>query len=461
MSKVSSPLLQKQVKPLGPPEMMMYALGFGAGSLVNLGFGTYLSFFWSDIAMIPLAAIGTIFAVSRLLDGGTDIFIGFMVDRTKTKYGKARPWLLWMALPGAISLSMLYYVPNFSESGKIIYAFVTYNLVAFFILTATTLPLQSILALITDDPKKRLNMSMLNNIVGTSFTVLSNMFVLQAIEKLGGGKDGYFKFFGMLAVVAAIMYIVAFLGTNERVQPAKGREKDRISVREALSLFVANKWWVVITIFQTFSFLYPSFMAINMYYMTWVMRDPSLMGPFMSAIFTAMLVVMILAAPIVPRVGKINAAFAAMFTQMIGNFLPLIIPGSVPALMVAAVFRGAGPAILLGTSGAFMCDVVEYGEWHTGRRVEGLVFSAASMGGKIGAGLGGLVVAFLLARGGYVGGASAQTPQALGIITFIFTWCHAFGSIVCTILLFFLRKLDAQMPQIMADLEARRNSTVS
>ena len=460
MLTVTNPPLQKQEsKPPGYGEMLCYAMGSAAGSLVALGAGTYLNFFWSDIALIPLGAIGSIMLISRILDGGTDILIGFLVDRTNTRWGKARPWLLWMALPGFLSLSALYFVPNLSETGRIIYAFITYNCVAFFINTAMALPLQSLLALITDDPKKRVTINMFNNMIGTTVTVLSNMIVLPAIEKLGGGQQGYFRFFTILSALATIGYLITFAGTRERVQKVN-KDEPKIGVVEAIKLFFANKWWIVVTIFQTFSYLYPAFMSINMYYMTWIMKDPSLMGPFQSVMFTAMLVTLIVGTPIVPRVGKINAAFAAMLVQTIGNLLPLV-NTTVPALMVASALRGGGPAILLGTTGAFMCDVVEYGEWKTGRRIEGLTFSAASMGGKVGLGLGGLVVAFLLARGGYVGGAATQTPEALNMIKIIFTWCHQSGSLVCTILLFILRKLDAQMPQIMADLAARRQNPVN
>ena len=124
---------------------------------------------------LPLAAMASIMFISRLLDGVSDIFIGFMVDKTKSKYGKARPWLLWMALPGLISMSALFYVPSLSERGLIIYAFITYNCVAFFVTTAMTLPLQSLLSLmITNDPKRRVTMNMLGMGVCTAFVVLGN-----------------------------------------------------------------------------------------------------------------------------------------------------------------------------------------------------------------------------------------------------------------------------------------------
>jgi len=124
MSSITNQVLQNQIKPIQRPEIFIYCLGFGASTYINMMSGTYLPYFWSDIMRLPLAAMATIMLISRILDGVTDIFMGFMVDRTKSKYGKARPWLLWMALPGLLSMSALFYAPNLSDTGLIIYAFI-------------------------------------------------------------------------------------------------------------------------------------------------------------------------------------------------------------------------------------------------------------------------------------------------------------------------------------------------
>jgi GPH family glycoside/pentoside/hexuronide:cation symporter len=461
MSSITNPLQQNQIKPLKWPEMIIYCLGFGSSGFIILGFFTYLPYFWSDIMKLPLPAMATIILISRILDGGSDVFMGFMVDRTKSKYGKARPWLLWMALPGLISMSALFYVPSFGDTGLIIYAFITYNCVAFFILTAMTIPIQSLLSIITDDPKKQITMNMLGMSISTVFTVLGNWYVLDAIEAMGGGPQGYWRFFTLMGLIAIGMSILAFWGTRERVAQSEAKKAEKVSIVEVLKLLKANKWFIVITLFTVFMMLYPAFMGINMYYMTWIMENPNLMEPYMSIFYMAMLITLIVASPIVPRIGKINAAFIGMFMQLVGNLLPLADTSSVSLLMVSAALRGAGPALLLGINLSFMCDVVDYGEWKTGARLEGLVFAGSSMGGKLGLGLGGVIIATMLAAGGYEGGAASQSQSALSAITLTFTWWYSLGSVACTIILFFLRRLDRQMPQIRADLEARRKLAAS
>ena len=257
------------------------------------------------------------------------------------------------------------------------------------------------------------------------------------------------------------MYILAFWGTRERVVHSEAKKAEKVSIIEVLKLLKANKWFLVVTVLTVFVMLYPAFMGINMYYMTWIMGNPDLMELYMPVLYIAVLITLVAGSPIVPRVGKINAAFVGMFMQLVGNLLPLADTSSVPLLMVAAVLRGAGPALLLGINLSFLCDVVDYGEWKTGKRIEGPIFAGSSMGGKIGLGLGGAILGAMLNVGGYEGGAASQSQSALNAITITFTWWYSVGSIACTIILFFLRRLDKQMPQIRADLEARRIRSAS
>lgn len=458
MSSIINPLQQNQIKPLKRPEMFVFCLGFGANTFVNMMCGQYLPIFWAKIMLLPTAAMSIIFLISRIFDGVSDIYIGFMVNGTKSRYGRARPWLLWMALPGLLSMSALFFVPSLSETGLIIYAFITYNCVAFFISTALTIPITSLLSMITGDPEKQIKMNMLGMGVCTALTVLGNWYILDIIEAMGGGQQGYWRFFTLIAFIAMGVHILAFWGTRERVARSEAQKADQISIMEVLKYLLANKWFMVIILFTAFMMLYPGFMGINPFYMEYIMKKPDLIGPYTSIMYIAMFITLTGASPIVPRVGKINAAFIGMFMQLVGNLLPLADISSVPLLMVASVLRGAGPALLLGVNLTFLCDVVDYGEWKTGKRLEGIVFAGSSMGGKIGLGLGGAILSRMLTIGGYVGDAATQSQPALNAITITFTWWYSLGSIACTIILFFLRRLGRQMPQIRADLEARREA---
>ncbi|MFZ7131809.1 MAG: MFS transporter [Eubacteriales bacterium] len=442
-------------KKVSTKELLAFSMGYMALTIGGLG-QNYISFFWTDIALIPLAAVGMIFLVSRIFDGVTDIIVGFMIDKTKSKHGKARPWLLWMVIPSVVSLAALFYVPDIGTTGKIIYAFIVYNAVAFFFTTATTIPLQTLCSRLTSDGNQRLKLNMVAQIFGSAASVLGNFYVVKGIAGFGGGASGYFKFFGLMSIIVGFLIMLAFSGTKEKVEAAKKSDEKKLGVGEGFKLLFTNKYWIWVTLLQVTSWLFPAFMAINIYYMTWVVKDVDLMSPFMSLIFFAMFVSVMILAPLSQKIGKDKTAFLGMFLQVAGGLIPLINPISVPVLMFSAVFRGAGPAAMLGTRLAFTSDVVEYGEWKTGTRTEGLIFSGTSMGQKIGQGIGGLIVSVMLGIGGYVGGAASQTPAALSAITFTFTWLSALASGLAVICLFFLGKLQRQMPEIMKDLEARK-----
>lgn len=444
---------KSRVKPF---ELIAFSLGYMGLTVGGLS-ANYISYFWTDIALIPLAAVGSIFLVSRIFDGVTDIIVGFLIDKTKSKHGKARPWLLWMVVPSVVSMIGLFYMPDISMTGKIIYAFIVYNAVAFFFSTATTIPMQTLCSRLTGSGSERLRLNMVAQIFGSAASVLGNFYVVKGIAAFGDGAGGYFKFFGLMSIIAGFMVMMAFGGTREKVDAAKKVEDKKVGIVEGFKLLFSNKYWIWVTLLQVSSWLFPAFMAINIYYMTWVVGNKDLMGPFMSLIFFAMFVSVMILAPLSQKIGKDKTAFLGMFLQVTGGLIPLINPTSIPVLMVSAAFRGAGPAAMLGTRLAFTSDVVEYGEWKTGIRTEGLIFSGTSMGQKIGMGIGGLIVSIMLAIGGYVGGALSQTPAALQAITFTFTWWSALASFLAVICLYFLGKLQKQMPEIMKDLEERNS----
>lgn len=442
---------------LGTRELLIYSFGYMGYNLGLIGVNIYLNYFWSDIALLPLTAIGAILFISRIFDGFTDIIVGFLMDRTKNKYGKARPWLLWMALPSTLSLAALFYVPNIGTTGKIIYALISYNLVAFFFLTATTIPLQALTALITRDGNKRLSLNMMGQLFGTAAMVIGNMYVMKGVIYFGDGSQGYFRFFGILAIVTGGLLLITFSGTREKVKPII-EKNETINIITGAKILFSNKYWVIVTLLQIFSWLFPAFMAIAIYYMTWMMGNPDLMGPFMSINFIAMLVATMIMAPLSQNIGKSTTAFLGMLMQVVGGLITLINPYSVSLLMFSSILRGAGPAALLGTRLAFTSDVVEYGEWKTGVRTEGLIFSGTSVGQKVGQGIGGAVVAVMLSIGGYVGGASVQSQSAISAINITFTWLCALASIFGAICLVLMGGLKKQMPIIMKELEERKIS---
>ena len=189
-------------------------VGMAFGSFgSNLGIAvlmTYLTIFLTDNMLISAASVSIILLVSRVIDAFSDLWVGSLMDRCKSKMGKARPWLLWMAAPSIISMALLFFVPPLNETGRIIYSFITYNLVAFFYLTALVLPMNALVSLVTTDEKYRLVISQIFGFFSTLGAVFVNFFSTPIMKALGGGNKGYFWYFTIIAVVGVGFMLICF-----------------------------------------------------------------------------------------------------------------------------------------------------------------------------------------------------------------------------------------------------------
>lgn len=441
--------------------------GFGS----NLGSAflmTYLTYYMTDSMMISAAAGAMILLVARILDGVADLWMGTLIDRCKSKKGKARPWLLWMAAPTVVSMALLFYVPNFSEGGRVAYTFVTYILCAFFSLTAIYLPVQALVPLITNDPKRRLVLSQILGFFVTAGAVVLNFFssplmlafsqkttINPATGAPSPDKWGYFWYATLLGAIAAICLVVAYFLVKEKLATETGIvQKEKTPIGKGLAVIFKNKYWWVAMILYLVTNLVPSCWAATPYYCIYFTKGAVDIGMLVALLWGGITVGILLFVPVTMRIGKINSCVIGIAIQAIGGVMLWLAPYSVAMCWVSTVFRSVGVGALLGNMGAMMADVCEYGEWKFGIRSEGLIYSGTSLGTKIGSALGGVVVMGLLAWGGYVAGAATQAPQAMLGIKLAFIAFPFIGDILIIILLLLFR-VEKHMPQIMKDLEER------
>ena len=429
--------------------------GYNLGSAVLM---TYLTVFLTDNMLISAASVSLILLFSRIIDAITDLWMGTLIDRCKSKFGKARPWLVWMAAPAVISMALLFYIPSFSESGKIAYTFITYNLVAFFYLTALALPLNALVALITTDMKQRLVFSQIAGFFMTLGAVFVNFFATPIMNALGGGNAnrGYFLYFTIMAFIGVALMVVCFALTKERAQQELGMEKkEKVKFSVGAPAVLKNKyWWNAMGIYLVTQ-LVPACWAATAYYCIYWVGGKVDVGQLMSLLWGGITAGILLFIPVSRKVGKANSAAIGLCMQAIGSVMLWFAPTSIAMVWVSTVFRSVGVGGLSGNMNAMLADVVEYGEWKTGIRTEGMIYSGASFGSKVGTGLGGALVAGLLAWGNYVPNAATQAEKAMTSIKVAFVAAPFVGTclIIIMCLLFRVEKL---MPQIKSDLEARR-----
>ncbi|WP_459481066.1 MFS transporter [Clostridium saccharoperbutylacetonicum] len=442
-------------------QKISYGFGNLAANLLLTTANAFISYFYTESVGITVATVGIILLAGRVLDGIADIAMGMIVDKTKSKYGKARPWLLRMAIPYGLAIVLLFSAPAFGESGKVVYALVTY-LFAMFIFTGINVPYNTLMALETQDQKERSKLSSFRTAFGFLGALAVNMITMPIVSALGGGKQGWFITAIIYGVISILLYLNCFKNSKEinasndefnavEVQGPKTSLKDGI-----IGLF-KNKYWVLVIILILVANLNSGLGGVNVYYAQYILGDPNLVGLIGLASFLPIIVGVLLSGPILVKFGKRNSSIGGAVLTLIGCGIIMVGPSSIPMVMAGLIIKGLGAAPMLIASYAMLGDTIEYGEWKNGTRAEGLTFSAASFGEKVGTGLGGAVLGGILAAGGYIGGQATQSASAITSIKFSFVHAPIMLSIVMIVLLI-MYKLDAEYPKILAELKERKGN---
>jgi GPH family glycoside/pentoside/hexuronide:cation symporter len=282
------------------------------------------------------------------------------------------------------------------------------------------------------------------------------------MKLFGGGNAGYFWYFTIMAVVGVVMVLICFKLTKERAHeeiPNAARAVKLKFSKGAAAVLKNKYWWNGMGIYLMTS-LVPSCWAATAYYCIYWQNNQVDTGQLMALLWGGITAGILVFIPVSRKFGKANSAAIGLAFQAIGSVLLWLAPSSVAMLWISTVFRSVGVGGLSGNMNAMLADVVEYGEWKMGVRTEGLIYSGASFGGKVGAGLGGAIVAALLAWGQYVPNAATQTPQAMTAIKLAFVGAPFIGSCLIIVMLLLFR-VEKKMPQIKAELEERRKKTAT
>ena len=439
-------------------------LAFGCGDLANnivySGISTFLLFYYTNVIGVGAAAVGTIMLISRFLDCIADLTMGVIVDRTKSKYGKARPWILRMAIPFAIGAVLLFSVPmSFGNNAKLIYIFITYNLVSTIIYTSINVPYATLNALITQDQYERSVLSIFRMVLATVGSMGIALLTLPMVKLFGNNPRAWSLTFAVFGLVAVFLFLFTFLGTKERVKPANKKQLEtNIPIKDGVKALFNNKYWAIITSALVLIFI---IMTINggatVYYAQTILGDKNLVGILSTAMNLAQIVTMFLIAGFIKKHGKRNIMIAGSVITIFAYAIMALSGTNVQLLLLGNIIKGIGGAGIAACMFAMVSDTIEYGEWKTGIRTEGLINSASSFGFKVGGGLGAAMIGWILAAGGYVGGATVQTASSIFAIKSLYIYLPMILTVI-QIAILFLYKLDKEYPSILQELRARGNS---
>jgi len=387
---------------LSVKEKIGYSLGDTASHFVWDMVGFWLLFFYTDVYGISAAAAGTIMLVARFWDMAIDPVIGVVSDRTNTRWGKFRPYILFGAIPYAILAVLTFTTPDFGETGKIIYAGATYVL----LMTAyafINLPYSALGAVMTDDTYERAGLNTYRFIAGFTGQFVVTGLALTLAEFFGGGDkaQGFQYTVFLFAGLSIIFFFITFKTTKERVQPPKEQVN---SLKDDIGNLFKNKAWIILALVGIISFIMFAMQnaAIAYYFKYYLGRENNVQ--LFNVIGTVALIVALpLSKPLAKRFGNKNVFIGSSLIS--GLFFMLIYIAGVNDLTTIYVFNiiakmAYAPAVpLLWT---MIADSADYGEWTTGRRATGLYFSAAVFAQKAGWGIGAAIAGWILAASSFV-----------------------------------------------------------
>ena len=437
-------------------ERIGYGVGDFANNMMYTPVNSFFTYFLTNIAGLGAGVVGTILLVSRLLDGVSDLIVGSFMEKIHSKHGKARPWLLWWCIPFAVSLVLMFSAPDFGHVGKIIYAFLTYNLAVTVVYTAINLPFGSLAALMTKNQTERgyLNISKMVFAFGGGMVV--NAATLPLVKYFGNDASAWQKTFLIYGVVAIIFFLIVFFTTKEAVteEAKKSGTEEQVSIPHALKSLLKNKYWIILLAIFFLNSVVNAFIGVNVYYAQYIMNDDSLVGNLSIFQNLASFAAFAVCTGIIRKIGKQKIAISGVAISFVGYAMVLVNPTSYAILYAAAVIKGIGNAALSGVMYGMLADTVEYNDWKSGIRAEGLVFSANSIGQKIGSGIGSAVLGWVLAAFGFVSSSAAQPSSAISGIRVIFLYVPLIVFAIMFIILLFY-KLDKEYGHIIEDLEKR------
>ncbi|WP_302488847.1 MFS transporter [uncultured Mitsuokella sp.] len=435
-----------------------YGLGDTAQNVVWGAMGI-LTFFYTDYAGIDPAMVGLVMLISRCFDGFSDVIMGFIVERTNSKWGKSRPWILWMSVPFAISIVLIYTVPHGSSAMQFAYLFVTYNLCTTVCYTALNLPYGSLSAMMTRSSKERDMLSITRMCLSPWGRILSVSATLPLVKMFGDNQMAWVEVMSVWAVVALFLLLFCFSKCKETVVIQAREKVAKVPVGKALKCLAVNKYfWAGMIIWMMQNVIFTITGTILPYYCKYIFMNDSLYsGLYLLETLITIFVMAVFSPRLLKRFGKRNMSLAGVIVCFVGHAIFLLNPMDFNWVVFSCVIRGIGFAPVQSVIFGFLGDAVEYGQWKTHIRQEGLIFSGGSVGTKVGSGLTSAALTGLLSYVGYVAtssGAVAQSQDVINMIVSIYEWGPMFVWAVLILVLAFY-KLDKVYPQIMRDLVAR------
>ena len=463
-------------------EKIAYGFGDAASSMFWKIFGMYSLFFYTDVFGITAAAAGTMFLIARLWDSFFDVFVGIAADRTKTKWGKYRPYLLWFAIPFAVMGVFTFYAPDLSSTGKLVYAYITYSLMMI-VYSLINVPYASLLGAISADPKERNQLSsyrMSFAFIGSFVTFMllqplidffSKTFDNNNIKQLAHTAEasvstsvtGWVMGVGVIGVICVILFLLCFSWTKERVQQIESEEN--VSIKTDLkNLFHNAPWWILVATGLAALLFNAVRDSVAIYYFRdFVKLNYKMAGTGWDITTIYFLVgqaanlIGVMAAPsISAKYGKKKTYMIAILLAGLLSIVFYFIPNNIVWILALQFLISIFAGYVLPLLWSMFADIVDHQELLTGRRATGLIFSSSSMSQKLGWALGAALSGWILAWFNYIPDAVTQSADTIFGEKLMISLLPAACCVLAFLGMVFYPLSDKKVKEISEELNSRR-----
>ena len=421
-------------------------LGYGsgdlAGNMVYAFLSSFVMLYLTNTVGLNPGIIGTLIMVSKLFDGVSDIFFGTMIDKTKSKLGKARPWMLYAYIGCAVTLVANFAIPaSLGRTAQYAWFFIAYTMLNAVFFTANNIAYASLVTFCTRNSKERVEMGSFRFIFAFSTSLIIQSVTVQFVRALGNGASAWKTVAIIYAVIGLIVNTISVFSIKELPEEELAKDKDqeeKYSLIEAAKLLVSNKYYLMICGTYVCQQIYTAMLNMGIYYMIYILKNEDLYSVFSWAINIPVIIAMCITPMLVERMKGLYRMNLAGYILGTAGRVGVIIAGymgSVPLMIVFTAVAALGMAPWQGDMGAVVASCSEYTWLTKGKHIDGTMYSCTSFGTKIGGGIGVALCGWLLDISGFVKTSAVQPTSCINMLHVKYLWIPMLLSLCITFIM--------------------------
>lgn len=440
-----------------------YGSGDIAGNVVYAFLSSFVMIYLTNTIGLSAGIVGTLIGVSKFFDGFTDIFFGSMIDKTRSRLGRARPWMLYGYVGCAVTLAAIFAIPtNWGTTAQYIWFFIAYTLLNGVFYTANNIAYSALTSLVTKNSKERVQMGSYRFIFAFSTSLIIQSVTIGFVAKCGGGAAAWRTVAIFYAVIGLLVNTISVLSVKELpeeelIQESKDNTEEKYGFAAAFQLLISNKYYIMICGIYILQQLYGAMINSGIYYMTYVLKNENLYGVFSWAVNIPLIVALIFTPALVSRwKGMYKLNLRGYMIAVVGRALVVFAGymGSVPLMLAFTAFAALGQGPWQGDMNAVIASCSEYTFLTKGKRIDGTMYSCTSLGVKLGGGLGTAISGWLLAFSHFDGKLAIQPDSCITMLHIMYLWLPL---IIDFVIMLILSRLNVE--EINVKLKAQKDAS--